>query len=228
MCGASEKSKTTKMATVEIIPAILAKDEKEFRRKIESVTDLCETIQIDVMDGKFVDNVSWADPDRLQKMPLPMEFEVHLMVRDPIDRLDAWSLAGCRRALVHAESVEDLAEALRQVKSYGMEAGISLNPETAVSSVEEAIAEADVVQVMGVHPGWMGQAFQENAIEKVRELRERYPDLPIEVDGGVAVGIARRLAEAGADRLVSGSAVFNSGAPAKALDALRDDVEAET
>ena len=214
-------------AMVEIIPAILAKDEKELRRKVESVTDLCETIQIDVMDGVFVDNVTWNEPERLQKMPLPMEFEVHLMVKDPLERFDAWSLAGCSRVLIHAESVEDLAEALRQAKSYGMEAGISLNPETPISAIESAILEADVVQVMGVHPGWMGQAFQEVALEKVRELREKFPELMIEVDGGVSVGIARKLAEAGADRLVSGSAVFNSGAPAKALDALRADVELE-
>jgi len=212
---------------VEIFPAILAKDEKELRRKVESVEGLCETVQIDVMDGKFVDNATWADPDRFRKMPLPMPFEVHLMVKDPLERLDAWSLAGCERVLIHAESVDDLAEALRLAKSYGMEAGISINPETPVSAIEDAVSEADVVQVMGVDPGWMGQGFQEVAVEKVAELREKFPDLVIEVDGGVAVGVARRLADAGADRLVSGSAVFNSGAPAKALAALRADVESQ-
>ena len=212
---------------VEIIPAILAKDEKEFRRKAESVTDLCETIQIDVMDGAFVDNVTWADPKRIDLMRLPMAFEVHLMVKDPLASLDAWSVAGCQRAIVHAEAVEDVAEALRQIKLYGMEAGVSLNPETSIESVEEALSEADVVQVMGVHPGWMGQAFQPVALEKVRTLREKFPELMIEVDGGVAVGIARELAEAGADRLVSGSAVFNSGAPAKAIEALRADTDLE-
>jgi len=212
---------------VEIFPAILAKDEKELRRKVESVEGLCETVQIDVMDGKFVDNATWADPDRFRKMPLPMPYEVHLMVKDPLERLDAWSLAGCERVLIHAESVDDLAEALRLAKSYGMEAGISINPETSVADIEDAIPEADVVQVMGVDPGWMGQGFQEVAVEKVAELREKFPDLVIEVDGGVAVGVARRLADAGADRLVSGSAVFNSGAPAKALAALREDVESE-
>jgi ribulose-phosphate 3-epimerase len=210
---------------VEIIPAILAKDEKELRRKVESVTDLCDTIQLDVMDGKFVDNVTWNEPERLIKMPLPINFEVHLMVQDPLERFDAWSLAGCSRVLIHAETVEDLSEALRQAKSYGMEAGISINPETPISAIEKAIPDADVVQVMGVHPGKMGQAFQDMALEKVRELREKFPELMIEVDGGVTVGIARKLAEAGADRLVSGSAVFNSGAPAKSLDALRADVD---
>lgn len=210
---------------VEIIPAILAKDEKELRRKVESVDGLCDLVQIDVIDGEFVDNVSWADPLRFEKMPLPIPFEVHLMVRDPLARLDAWSLAGCERVLIHAETVEDLAAALREAKSYGMEAGISINPETSVAKIEEAVAEADVVQVMGVHPGWMSQPFEESTIDKVKELRQKFPELIIEVDGGVSVGIARRLADAGANRLVSGSAVFNSGAPAKSLDALRADVE---
>jgi len=210
---------------VEIIPAILAKDEKELRRKVESVDGLCDMVQIDVMDGKFVDNETWADPARFEKMPLPLPYEVHLMVSDPLDRLEAWSLAECQRVLIHAESVDDLAAALREARSYGMEAGISINPETPVADIEEAIEEADVVQVMGVNPGWMGQEFQEVAVEKVIELREKFPELIIEVDGGVSVGIARRLAEAGADRLVSGSAVFSSGAPAKSLAALNADAD---
>ncbi len=226
MRGVSKKFPHTK-AMVEIIPAILAKDEKEFRRKIDSITDLCETVQIDVMDGAFVDNTTWADPKRIDLMRLPMAYEVHLMVNDPLASLDAWSVAGCQRAIVHAEAVENAAEALRHIKLYGMEAGISLNPETPVDSIEDALSEADVVQIMGVHPGRMGQPFESGTIEKVRNLREKFPDLVIEVDGGVAVGTARELAEAGADRLVSGSAVFNSGAPAKSIDALRADTELE-
>jgi ribulose-phosphate 3-epimerase len=226
MHGALKKFPDTK-AMVEIIPAILAKDEKEFRRKIDSITDLCETVQIDVMDGAFVDNTTWADPKRIDLMRLPMAYEVHLMVKDPLASLDAWSVAGCQRAIIHAEAVDDAAEALRQIKLYGMEAGLSINPETPIDSIEDAIAEADVVQVMGVHPGRMGQEFQTVALEKVRKLREAHPELIIEVDGGVAVGTARELSEAGADRLVSGSAVFNSGAPAKAIEALHADAELE-
>lgn len=212
---------------VEIIPAILAKDEKEFRRKVEAVAELAETIQIDVMDGKFVDNLTFADPERVSKMNLPMAFEVHLMVEDPESRLDGWSLAGCLRAIVHAESVKNLPETLKKVKLFGMEPGIAINPETPVSAIAEAVPFAAVVQVMGVHPGWMGQPFEPSTIAKVKELRAHYPDLVIAVDGGVAVGIARQLAEAGADRLVSGSALFNSGSPAKAIEALRNDVEIE-
>lgn len=212
---------------VEIIPAFLTKDEKEFRRKIEAVTDLCDTIQIDVMDGKFVNNATFADPERVAKMGLPMEYEVHLMVEDPVERLDAWSLAGCIRAIIHAESVKDLEGALKQVKLFGMEPGITINPETPISAIEAAIPLAKVVQVMGVTPGWMGQPFQEVAIEKVKELRARFPDLTISVDGGVAVGVARRLAEAGADRLVAGGAIFNSGSPSKALEALAVDADIE-
>ena len=212
---------------VEIIPALLTQDEKEFRRKIDAIAGIAETVQIDVMDGTFVPNVSWNDPDRVEKMPLPMDFEVHLMVNDPEAQLDGWSRAGAVRAIIHAETVKDAAEALKNVKAYGMEPGLAINPETPVSAIEAAVPFAAVVQVMGVHPGAMGREFQPVAVEKVRELREKFPDLVIAVDGGVAVGIARQLADAGADRLVAGSAIFHSGAPAKALEALNEDANPE-
>lgn len=206
----------------EIIPAILVKTEREFRQKIEAVEELVETVQIDVMDGKFVPNETFADPDRIKEFGLPMEYEVHLMVEDPLEHLDGWSVAGCSRAIIHAESVEDLPAAIEAVKSYGMEAGISINPDTPVSAIEDAVEEADVVQVMGVNPGFMGQEFNPIAIDKVAELRDTYPDLVIEVDGGVSDATARALAEAGADRLVSGSFIFNSGAPAKMIAKLEE------
>lgn len=211
----------------EIIPAILVKSEKEFRRKIESVEDIAQTVQIDVMDGKFVPNETFADPERIKELNLPMEFEVHLMVEDPLEHLDGWSVAGCARALIHAESVKDLPAALKDVKSYGMEAGISINPDTPVSAIEDAIDEADVVQVMGVKPGFMGQEFDPIAIDKVEELRDAYPDLVIEVDGGVSEETAVDLADAGADRLVSGSFIFGSGAPAKMIARLEELTDSE-
>ena len=211
----------------EIIPAILAKDEKEFRRKIESVKDHCETVQVDVMDGTFAGNVTFSDASRVDNRVVPMPFEVHLMVADPIAQLDGWSKAGAERAIIHAETVDDLPEALRQVKLFGMEPGLTFNPDTPVEDILDAVPFASVVQVMGVTPGDMGRPFHPEAIEKVRELRKRFPDLVISVDGGVTVGIARQLVEAGADRLVAGSAIFNSGSPAKALEALAADADLE-
>ena len=211
----------------EIIPAILAKDEKEFKRKIEMVTGLVDTVQIDVMDGKFVDNTTFSDPDRIIEMKLPMGYEVHLMVEDPEAHLEGWSRAECKRALIHVESVKDLKTTLQAVRSYGMEPGITLNPDTPISAIEDAIEEAEVVQVMGVTPGFMGQEFQPIAIEKVKELRDKYPDLILEVDGGVSKNTARALADAGADRLVSGSAIFDSGSPKQAIEELEDLTEYE-
>lgn len=208
---------------VEIIPAILAKDEKEFRRKIDSIKDFCDTVQVDVMDGTFAGNATFSDASRVDNRIIPVPFEVHLMVADPLSQLQGWSLAGAERAIIHAETVEDLPEALRQVKMFGMEPGLTLNPDTPLEKILDAIPFASVVQVMGVTPGDMGRPFHPEALETVRELRKRFPDLIISVDGGVAVGIARELAEAGADRLVAGSAIFNSGSPAKALEDLQLD-----
>lgn len=206
----------------EIIPAILVKSDKEFRQKVDSLEELADTVQIDVMDGKFVPNETFADPNLIKEMGMPMDFEIHLMVEDPLSHLDAWAATDCIRAIVHAESVEDLPATLEAVKSYGMEAGISINPETPISDIADAISNADVVQVMGVNPGFMGQEFNPIAIEKVAALRKSYPDLAIEVDGGVSDVTARALAEAGADRLVSGSYISSTGAPAKMIAKLEE------
>jgi ribulose-phosphate 3-epimerase len=213
---------------VEIIPALLTRDEKEFRRKVEAVTDLCQTIQIDVMDDTFVPGHTFADPGRIDSKIMPPEYEIHLMVADPFAQLDAWSLAGCTRAIIHAETVPDAKEALKQVRLYGMEPGLAINPDTPLDqNILDAMPEAAVVQIMGVTPGDMGRPFQRVALEKVRELRRLFPELIIAVDGGVAVGTARELAEAGADRLVVGSAIFNNGAPAKAIGAIALDANPE-
>lgn len=206
----------------EIIPAVLVKSEREFRQKIESLEDLVDVVQIDVMDGKFVPNTTFADPVFIKGMGMPMEFEVHLMVEDPLEHLDGWSAADCARVLIHAESVKDLSGALEAVKSYGMEAGISINPETPISAIKDAVDDADVVQIMGVNPGFMGQEYNANTLSKVVELRGLYPDLLIEVDGGVSDVNARELAEAGVDRLVSGSYISSTGAPAKMIAKLED------
>lgn len=212
---------------VEIIPALLTKDEKEFRRKLEAVVNLCQTVQVDVMDGTFTPEKTFADPSRIDSRMMPSEWEIHLMVNDPLAVLEAWSLAGCNRALIHVETVSDLKEALKQVRMYGMEAGIVINPETPLEKILDAVPEADVVQVMGVTPGAQGRPFQPVAVENVRELRQRFPELVIEVDGGVNVGTARQLAEAGADRLAVGSALFASGSPAKAIEAIASDANPE-
>ena len=212
---------------VEIIPAILAKDEKEFRRKIDSVKDICDTVQIDVMDGTFAGNVTFSDASRVDNRVVPMPFEVHLMVADPLSQLEGWSLAGAERAIIHAETVDDIPEALRMIRSFGMEPGLTFNPDTPLEDILDAVPHAAFVQVMGVTPGDMGRPFHPDAIEKVRELRERFPDMVISVDGGVTVGIARQLVDAGADRLVAGSAIFHSGSPAKALEDLQLDANPE-
>lgn len=211
----------------EIIPAIEAVDEKDFRRKIDSIKDICDAVQIDVMDGTFTKIKTFSDASRVDNRIVPMPFEVHLMVNDPLSQLEGWSLAGAERAIIHVETVDDVPEALRMVRSFGMEPGLTLNPETALEKILEFVPLAAVIQVMGVTPGPQGQSFNPHAIERVRELRKLFPEMIISVDGGVSVGIARQLVEAGADRLVTGSAVFKSGSPAKALEALAADTDLE-
>ena len=179
------------------------------------------------MDDTFVAGRTFADPGHIDLRMMPPEYEVHLMVADPLAVLEAWSLAGCTRAIIHAETVPDIKEALKQIRLYGMEPGLAFNPETPLEKILDAVPEAAIVQVMGVTPGAQGRPFQPIALDSVRELRRLFPDLVIEVDGGVAVGTARQLAEAGADRLAVGSAIFNNGSPAKAIEAIAEDANPE-
>ncbi|TAL19387.1 ribulose-phosphate 3-epimerase [Patescibacteria group bacterium] len=193
----------------EIIPAILAYSEKEFDDKVKQIGARASTIQIDVMDGLFVPNRTWADPAAVAKMRLPYTIEAHLMVADPLPAAQAWVAAGAQRIFVHAEA-EGWRAAVQAAREEEREGGVAVNPNTPLSAIEEVINELDAVLVMGVNPGWSGQPFERLAIARVAELRSRYPRLRIEVDGGVNESNARELAAAGADGLVAASALFSA------------------
>lgn len=202
-----------------IIPAILAKSKEKFLSKLELVRDFAPEVQVDVMDGLFVDNTTWADTEEIAKMPLPA-YEVHLMVRNPKAVVSAWAKAGARRIIFHFEAAEDALEVIREIKSLGCEAGIAINPETQVELIADLLGELDVVLVMGVEPGWSGQEFQAVITQKVAQIRGINSKIGIEVDGGVSVENASVLARAGATGLVVASAVFSAPSPKAAYENL--------
>lgn len=204
---------------VKIIPAILAETKERFLEKIDSVRDFAPEIQIDVMDGLFVDNATWADAEEIAKMTLPA-YEVHLMVRNPESAVSAWAKAGARRIIFHFESTDNAPEVLKKIKESGCTAGIAINPETPVSAIKGLLHEIDTILVMGVNPGFSGQEFQESAVSKVAELRAFSKELNIEVDGGVTLANAALLAGSGASGLVAASAIFSHPGPKSAYESL--------
>ena len=183
-------------------------------------------LHIDIMDGVFVPNLSFGPPvlkyvAELCEKPL----DVHLMVVNPMNYLQAVKDLNARIMNIHYEACTHIHRAVTQIKDAGMMAGITLNPSTPVCLLKDIIHELDLVLLMSVNPGFGGQKFIPHTVNKVRELREMIDTTGskaiIEVDGGVNVETAKLLVDAGSDALVAGNAVFKDASPHAIIDALR-------
>jgi ribulose-phosphate 3-epimerase len=209
---------------IEIIPAILAKNITEVREKIKLVEPHVQWVHLDVMDGVFVPNVSWNNPDDLMRMRLPVKMEVHLMVAHPEEVYLNWILAGASRIVWHLEASGNHAEIAADVRRRGVEAGIAVNPETPVAALEPLLSLLDRALIMANTPGASGQALREETLEKIRVLRTMWPRGAIGVDIGITPETAAGVVEAGANALVSGGYIFNAPTPQEGIEALRTSV----
>ena len=172
-----------------------------------------EYIHIDVMDGQFVPNISFGIPVIKAIRPVTDKvFDVHLMIDEPVRFIKEFVDAGADMITVHAEACKHLHRTVQVIKSYGIKAGVVLNPATPLSAVEEILPEVDMVLLMSVNPGFGGQKYIETTTDKVHRLRrmisERKLTVDIEVDGGVTLDNVEMLIEAGANIFVAGSAVY--------------------
>ncbi|MCG2694228.1 ribulose-phosphate 3-epimerase [Candidatus Parcubacteria bacterium] len=205
-----------------VIPAILAKTKKEFEYKAKSVMSYCDLIQIDVMDGIFVPNKTWADIDVIKHMHLPVEFEVHLMVREPEVVIEDWAKAGAKRIIFHIEATRNPKECIKIIKRFKRQAGIAINPKTSVARIKDFLKKIDYVLIMGVDPGFSGQKFQPSILNKIKRLKKLAPNIKIGVDGGINKKNAKDIKKAGADFLCVASSIFKSKNLAKAVDVLNN------
>ena len=196
---------------VEIAPSMLGADFGRMREAAELVGPHSAYLHMDVMDGHFVPNLTMG-PDLVKSLNGIAPLDVHLMVTDPINFIDDFRDAGAKIISVHVEANEPL-KALELIKKNNMKAGIALNPSTPKNSIEPFIDLADLILIMSVEPGYCGQKFHEDAVERVRHYKKTYPNKIIEVDGGVSPSNSKRLADAGADILVAGSAIFKADDP---------------
>jgi len=204
---------------VEIAPSMLGADFGDMRRAAELVAPESGYLHMDVMDGHFVPNLTMGS-DLVKALKGIAPLDVHLMITDPCDFIDDFCEAGADIISVHIEANKP-KEALQLIKSKNIKAGIALNPSTPKEAIEDVVSEADMILVMSVEPGYCGQSFHENAIDRVKEYREKYPDKLIEVDGGVSTSNSEKLIQAGADILVAGSAVFNSEDPIQTIKQMK-------
>jgi ribulose-phosphate 3-epimerase len=203
---------------MKILPAILAKSEADFANKVAHIAPLGLTVHVDVMDGQFTPESSWAPPDRVPKLLGDLPFEAHLMVSDPEHQVPVWLAAGASRVYFHAEATEREGLIYRSYPNATARIGMAINPDTPVQRLVLELDRLHTVLVMGVTPGWSGQPLQEITVEKVAILRSLKPTLDIVLDGGVNPDNCVRLAEAGADGLCAGSALTDSPYPAQALE----------
>lgn len=214
------------MSTI-IAPSLLSADFLNLGRDVEMVNNSeADWFHLDIMDGVFVPNLSYGLPvvdhiNKVAKKPL----DVHLMIIDPDRYVENFKKAGADILTVHYEACTHLHRTIQNIKSHDMKAGVSLNPHTPVSVLEDIIHEIDVVLLMSVNPGFGGQSFVEHTINKIKKLKSMIDDngnsVIIEIDGGVNTETGKLLVEAGADALVAGSFVFGSENPTQTIKDLK-------
>lgn len=210
-----------------ISPSLLSCDFANMQRDVEMINESqADWFHLDVMDGVFVPNISFGFPiieavKKHAKKPL----DVHIMIQNPDSYINTFKDLGVDILTVHYEACTHLHRTIQAIKQTGMKAGVALNPHTPVSFLNDIISELDLVLIMSVNPGFGGQKFIPNALNKVAELRKianiKNPKLIIEVDGGVNLETGKELVLAGADALVAGSFVFNSPNPSKTISDLK-------
>ncbi|MEY2649021.1 MAG: hypothetical protein RL282_1734 [Bacteroidota bacterium] len=210
-----------------IAPSLLAADFLQLNNACEIMNrSEAEWLHLDVMDGRFVPNISFGIPviQSIRKAT-PKIFDVHLMIEEPEKYAQAFKEAGANILTVHAEACRHLHRNLQQIKSLDLKAGIAINPHTPLSSIEEVLADADLVCIMSVNPGFGGQKFISSSLDKISRLKElilkKSLTTLIEVDGGVTLENAPQIVKAGADVLVAGNTVFSAPDPIKMIHDLK-------
>lgn len=193
---------------VKIVPAILATSEEEYVQKLSELEKInspeFDWIQIDLMDNQFVQNKS-IDPRIIAKYPTKFKIEAQLMVEYPENWIDELVKIPVSRIVFPVEDKNGIAERIVHIKNHGLQVGLSINPETSIEVVEPYINDINLILVMSVNPGFGGQEFQPQAIEKVKKIKQKNWPITIEVDGGINKDVLLDLENAGAETVVIGS-----------------------
>lgn len=208
-----------------IAPSLLAADFADLRRELIQLKEAgVKVLHIDVMDGHFVPNISIGVPvvESLRKAT-DMKLDVHLMISDPEKYIEAFRKAGADSLLVHIEAVPNPTELLRKIRDLGAAPGLVINPDTPAEAVFPYIEEADLFLTMSVQPGFGGQAFRPEVLEKIRQIKKRArPDTIFSIDGGIHPSTIAQCAQAGVQMFVAGTAIFGKENYEKQIELLKN------
>ncbi len=213
---------------IKISPSILSCDFANLGRDVAKAENGgAEYLHIDVMDGLFVPNISFGAPiQKAIRKQSKMVFDTHLMIVDPIRYIEDFVKAGSDIITIHLESCDNVAEVLDKIHSFGLKTGLSIKPKTPVEDVIPFIDKVDMLLIMSVEPGFGGQSFIPESLEKIRKARELFPNLDIEVDGGINADNIGEIVKNGANVIVAGSSVFGFEDVSSAIQTLREKAEA--
>ena len=217
------------MKKIQISPSILSADFSQLGNEIKRLEEGgADLIHVDVMDGHFVPNLTIGPPViKALKKNCSIKFDVHLMISPVHKYIDAYADAGADIITIHPEATDNLPSSIKKIKDLGKKVGVSLNPETKVSVIKDHLDQIDLVLIMSVNPGFGGQKFMPEVLDKIKELKniqkEQNIDFDIEIDGGINFENSKMAIEAGANILVSGTTIFksNNGDIKKNIDLLK-------
>lgn len=209
---------------IRITPSILSADRANIVSEIIKIAEVSDLIHLDIMDNRFVPNQTWNLGEAQAIISAsPTAIDAHLMVADVDTLAIEYAIAGSGSVTIHAEAAVDISKTLRGIRSHGARAGLAVKPATPIEKYLEFSDLVDMFLIMTVEPGFGGQKFMADMMEKVRMTRKSIGDRPIwlQVDGGISIDTIAIAREAGADTFVAGSAVFNSPEPAVMVEMLR-------
>jgi ribulose-phosphate 3-epimerase len=205
----------------EILPGILEQKWSEIEKKLELVSQFSNSVHIDLLDGKFTGNTTFVDPAPFARWAQKLQIELHMMVEEPVQYVDIWGKSGIKRFLGHVEKMSDQYAFLQKAKEYG-EAGLALDGKTDVNQIKVAYTDLDALLIMTIDAGFSGQVYVPEYADKCKVVREKAPDLIIEVDGGINKETLVIAKAQSANRFVCTSALFTSPDPRSMYVTLTD------